>query len=615
MDIAKWSIEDIVDSCSKNPKGDKKLLIPKVQRHREWKKIQENDLIDTLKINKISIGALQLYHVDSEDKTKVYLLADGLHRVTTIVKYYNNPFIFDRTKKTIDTIMKKIINEQSKYDKEKIKEICVEWFNYNILGNYNNIVNNEFENMEDELEEIVAKNIDKDHESMCELLMNETKKFAKYINISKSFIPVIINVDIETMPLLFKRINQNGTPLKCSDVLAATWYDCERFDINNNEIVQCIEQHYDEIKKENNGMEIFDDNGDENFSIYEYIIGLFGVIKKENDESFISFIKDREFIFKLIACCFYGDMTKKNIMRINDNFEDIDLQNFEDTLLWAISFVSELIDDIAIFNGKLVIREIPFYIIMISTIFRNIEKIKKNKKHYKYVFMTHILYDKLSNVSLNSKYIRTNILNSLFMNRIKYDDLNIKLNRYTNDSIKIIKQKDRISPSSMLILSLLRNILNIDDELLIGNIIDKKALIKFGKDHNTYLPVNTLGNICYYPKLDKKKKTSETLFAFLVGNNGLNESEFCNDYLFINDNNEYDDLIKRTEIKIKYYQEFCKFRMTNMSEIILNYYKEYLKEPDSENDELSESEDSSYSDAEQTKLSIKNSNNIIKKKL
>ena len=278
MDIQKWNIETLIDACSGSPEGNKKLIIPKFQRRREWKKEQEDELIETMKFNNISIGALQLFHLDNVKKMDKYLLVDGLHRCSTLTKYYNNPFLFGTTKTVIANIIKELQEKYGKtYSKSEIEKMCNTWFCVETLGEYNEFVTEKifvekFDDLKDHVKGFVDK---KDVDQIAKLLLAKTKELSKEVDISKTHIPVILNTgDMKYLAILFKRLNQNGTPLKPCDILAAKWYDSKKIEIKNVYIVEEIKNHYKELKSENNDMEIYIDDDGKLFGAYEYIIGL-----------------------------------------------------------------------------------------------------------------------------------------------------------------------------------------------------------------------------------------------------------------------------------------------------------------------------------------------------
>ena len=148
-------------------------------RRRESKESQEDELIETMRLNKISIGALQLYHLDTKGKIETYLLVDGLHRASTLKKYYDNPFLFGRTQNLINEIIEELAEKYKKsFDEEEIKNMCMKWFCKKSLGSYHEfVVDKIFDEKYEDLKSIVRKSIDgKDRDPISKLILNKTRE-------------------------------------------------------------------------------------------------------------------------------------------------------------------------------------------------------------------------------------------------------------------------------------------------------------------------------------------------------------------------------------------------------------------------------------------------------
>ena len=615
MDIYKWSIEDLIDACSSKPSGKKKMEIPKIQRRREWKPCQEDDLIETMKLNKISIGILQVYKIDTIKKSNgeevdVYLLADGLHRATTLVKYFNNPFCFERTQKLVGNITKDIIGKyQKSYNKDDIEKLCTNWFSFKKLGCYQDfVVDKIFNESYEDLKTAIGKLVNKsDKESVAKYFLEKTRDLSKDINISKSIIPIMLNDDIATLPTLFKRINQNGTPLTACDVLAATWYNNEKLEIKNKKIIECIADHYNELKSENNNMDIYTENNDGNkYTVYEYVIGLKRLLFDKYSDTLLPQIKDKEFIFKLLACCYFEDISKKSIFRITEKLKKQNLTDLENKLDWSLSFITKLLDPIILTkmetSTKLLIKEVPIFLSIITMIYKNKDRIEKNEKYFGDLLLMHLLNDKIADLNFSAKIISAIVKDKKYMGRIDKNEFIERINRYFADGFKVPPKKDRMSNTSQLILSVLRHIKCGDeyDNMEFGHVISKKIMMDFNKDEKTYLSLNTLGNLCMYPTGGATKKPTESLVAYLT-EQGKDDTDIYDNYLFLGNNIEYDDIVQRQELTEKFYLKFLKFRTTEMKKILLSAYDKCFSGEDVESnnsDDESNSELSSESESE-----------------
>lgn len=615
MDIEKWNIDTLMDACSNKPSMKKKIEIPRIQRRREWKPYQENELIETLKMNKISIGVLQVYKINSDNKKEIYLLADGLHRTTTLVKYHKNPFVFDRTKKIINNITNKFIKEYKEYDKEELKKICDKWFTYDKLGSYPTFVADKtYEDEHDDLINLVNKVADKkDNKKMLTFLLEQTDDLCEEINISESIIPVILNVDINTMPILFSRINKNGTPLRSTDILAADWYSTNKIKIENTDIIECIDKYYEELRKENNDMDVYIGdvkykNEDERlFTLYEYVIGLNKYLFEQHDGTFLRGIHDKDFIFKLLSCCFFGDIYKKSIEKIKDHLIKQDLLEIEERLNWSISFVARSIDLIILCEEKdekftLLIKDIPLYLTMIGTAYKNREQILKNEIYYMDNMKMHLLDDGLSEIKINSLILKSYIEEKKYISKLNKNEFEDKLARYMDRTKNVTHKKDKILNITKLLLMLMREIkYGNNNNIQLGYIIPKKILIDFNNENKSYIPLNTLGNLCFHDTCDEKRKPSQSLVLYLTENNGMNADSIYDNILLIKDNNvQFDDLIYRGDITKKIYTKFIEYRHDRIKTIVLNRFQKILElyhSDESESDESNSDEsdsDTSY---------------------
>lgn len=619
MDIQKWNIEALIDACSEYPKGNKKLIIPKFQRRREWKKEQEDELIETMKLNNISIGALQLFHLDNIKKMDKYLLVDGLHRCSTLTKYYNNPFEFGTTKTSIANITKELQEKYGKtYGKNELEKMCNTWMCVEMLGKYDEfVVEKTFVEKFDEIKAHVKCFVDKnDVDNISKLLLAKTKELAKEVDISKTSIPIILNTgDMKHLATLFKRLNQNGTPLKPCDILAAKWYDAKKIEIRNVYVVEEIKNHYKELKSENNNMEIYVDDDGKLFGAYEYIVGLKRYIfKKYTDETFINKITDKEIMFKILACCFYGDISKKSIEKLKDKLSTEKLSDVEEKLDWAISFIVDVFDEVVTLKcekkTKLLVKDVPFYVAMIALAFKSRSRLEKNADLYKGLFRMNLLSDKLADTSFNAKIIRSIIEDKKYMNFVDKKEFEERINKFIVENNKQHGKRDKLSNVSLLVLSML----NEDNENVdVCNIVEKKVLKKLMESEDESLSMNGLGNMCVYPLNEEKRKPSQNVYTYL-SSSGISDDSIYKNYMFVEENPDNDDIIIKQEIIPKYYNDFLKKRTSKIKQMISDKYKKCFKnskdkdditdnesESDSDNKSESDSDNESYTESESEK--------------
>lgn len=650
VNIDKWTLYDLIDACLGEPNNTKKirLLIPKFQRRRAWSKQQEDELIDTLKLNSISIGTLQLFHkVDDSKKAQDYILVDGLHRVTTLLNYYKNPFSFQRTEKLIKQICDDLSEKFSARNKKQdCQRLCLNWFSFTILGNYDDFVGEKkYVDKFDTLKKDVKKYInEKDIDECVKYMTEKTRELAKNCDISKSVIPVIFNSgNLDMLPLLFRRINKNGTPLTSCDILACSWHGSDKIKIKNKRIVEQVNEYYDEMKKENNGIEICPDEEKQNnkFTIFEYILGLQRDIFKSHSDTFIKYISDKEFLFRVISACLFEDMTKNSINKIKNKLLDQDLEHFEERLIWAVKYVIKILDPFSVLSGEtkyVIMKDIPLIATFIAIAFNNKNAISKKESYYKKIFIGHMLNHKLSEKSLNSKTMKHIISTKLFMKEIDKKEFADNIERFFN-SQNNLKNTNLVSKSlKMLVNQALFVITHKNYSQIpvdIDYIIPKKIITKYINSNLKYVPVNITSNMVIRPIFEKKRKPNQSLLTYLVDED-IDIKTIYDKYLFVTESelDDFEGLVEDLEFEPIDYIKFIKIRSDNIKKQFLNYFKDVIindtefdvinikksksddvfTDTDISDNSESSSESSSESDKEDHKINIvnKKKNNSVK---
>lgn len=608
MDIAKWNIDYLIDACD-----TKKLVIPQFQRRRDWSLQQENELIETLKFNNISIGVLQLYKLNGNR----FLLIDGLHRVTTLGKYYRNPYAFEVAKTATSKIRAEMIKIYGKtYDSDSLKKICDGWFCFDNLGSYANIMlyksSEKRPDTSKSLEKIVSFIADRKSKTIHDLkkfILSKTREFALSLCISDSIIPVIFNAGDESiLPLLYKRINQNGTPLTACDVLASSWYLGDKITVNNKKIVTYIQKHYEDMKQENNNMDIYskpnEGPGCVVYTVYEYIIGLKKYIFDKYSNTFLQYITDKEYMFKLLSCCFFNDISKPSIAKLKEKIIEIcepsdrdELDILEKKLVRCFDFVTEILDPIIVFDAifstkeigekhktKLLIKEIPFLVAFTTLVYKCLDQIEKSKNYYKKLFIMHILFDVLSDTNHNIKNLKAMVINKKYLSKIDKQKFCNYFDEFVNSQIENPLNNDRICNKTQMIL-LVNKLINSDNDgceyTYISHIVLKNKLDEYNKEcvENglNMVSVNSLGNLCLYSDDDDNdKKIKDALYKYFENNN-MSEEYIYNNIICLGndvDYGEYNDLVQQQEVSEKQYNDFLRLRCNQIKQNITEKYSD-----------------------------------------
>ena len=187
--------------------------IPEFQRKLVWKNHKKEELIDSL-IKSFPIGAITLFYYE---KSKKYLVVDGLQRINTIVSYLKNPasiIDFKKFYNGIEDDVKKYC-EKNSLNANKIKSSIKEW--------YSKIDSKEEENYKFQDFEILNKSLSI---SLSYGQFQELRDILiKNIDITNEELAIITyKGDIENLPELFAKINQRTVSLTSYEILHSLWY-------------------------------------------------------------------------------------------------------------------------------------------------------------------------------------------------------------------------------------------------------------------------------------------------------------------------------------------------------------------------------------------------------
>lgn len=352
-----WTMKDLTDSLKNMHKDNKRIVVPMFQRGKRWKEDQENIFIDSLKKG-YPVGTM-LFYKRVENNQEVYTLVDGLQRGNTIKKYMTNPTkYFSNTSIPIgirDGIFKVLdLKCSEKEIKSKIEESISESIQ-------------KFHSIDDietyDVAKAIIASIHSNNSDAMDLIVNILKPFLKkykenYEEISKSTIPVIVySGDEDSLPLIFDRINSQGTPLTQYEVYAASWPLDKKFQISNDKIIEKILKKYDSLADDEYTIHLYDREElrlSKKISAFEY---LFGLGKYLNDNyRFLHFEKNQEddeintLAFELVNACINDG--REGIKTLYNEILSIDVRMFEKRLIESVEFVEKIIKPVTRFKGN-----------------------------------------------------------------------------------------------------------------------------------------------------------------------------------------------------------------------------------------------------------------------
>lgn len=238
------------------------ILLPSFQRNVVWTEDKKREFIDSV-INGMPFGSLLLYRETPER----YLLVDGLQRYTTLEEYSKNPANYIKIeqyfKKQIEEIISKLKNKTTANFIEVRSTLIA-----SIKSNFS------FSRTTYEIVEMIQKSLPiLEADTGCSLLLvSICDEFRRNFDVSTLEIPLICySGNFDDLPLIFERMNANGTQLSKYDIYAAKWCNIQ-FEYHDLTILQIIDDKYLNMS-ENSGIEIH--NYTEGQIIKEQKINLF----------------------------------------------------------------------------------------------------------------------------------------------------------------------------------------------------------------------------------------------------------------------------------------------------------------------------------------------------
>ena len=561
VEVKDWCVKDIaealvskVDEKIINSSGIKKIEVPMFQRNLVWSFDQKKLFIDSLEQG-FPIGTLLLYNAP----TGTFKLIDGLQRSSTLKDYINNPtFYFDPFVDIDENTIKKL------YESFKIT-LEFKSFEEKVRTDIQNLINSiQFKDVsplkisQTLIEKYWSENVGIDQFKLLDviedILKDNIEKYKeKYEKIANTRVPAIIYTGDEgNLPTVFERINNNGTQLSKYQIYAATWATRQKpITVKNEEIVKKIIEKYDSFIEEGYTLDNYDKDellDSKNLSMFEYVLGFGKFIASEYDNLF-QVDKNAQDInqigFELLNACFKRDTA--GIKDLDKELYELDdINDLENKILATIKTVSEYIrpfidfkgnkranaNSSTIFHSKYQIISIIAFVFKekycrVENHFEEVDKQiwnEKNKK-LKSVVPQIYFYDILNrNWAEGNQGNLHSVINSkdYYLKPITKERWNSSLDNWFITSLdkKDYKQVKNPQPIEKLFLNYVysdkfsskdeKSQDNFDIEHLCTKKFMKDLMIKNKWEQG--LPVSSIGNICYLPEYDNRKKQDNTIY-------------------------------------------------------------------------------------------------------
>ena len=562
VDVKDWSVKDIAEALSSkendkiiiNSTGIKKIEVPMYQRNLVWSDSQKKLFIDSL-VKGFPVGTLLLY----DDQNGPFKLIDGLQRSSTLKEYINNPtFYFDPIvdieEITIRNLFEKFsIASEFEIFEEKVRADIKNYIDSTQFKNLNviDIAMNLIDIYWSEKIGIDRYDLVRDIQNI--LNDNIEKYKSKYDLIAGTHVPAIVYIgDESNLPTVFERINNNGTQLSKYQIYAATWATRQKpIVVENEEIVKKIIEKYDSFIEEGYTLDNYDKDellNSKKLTMFEYVLGLGKFIASKYENLFFA-DKNAQDInqigFELLNACF-----KRDIAGIKDLdqvlYEIDDINDFEKKILESIKCVADYIYPFIDFKGNKrssvnssTIFHSKYQILsMIAFVFK--ERYKRVENHFEEV-------DK-KDWSNKNKALKTIIPQIYFydiLNKNWFEGSQGELHRIINDDkyyfTQISKERWNSSLNNWFITSLekrdFKQVKNPQpiEKLFLNYVYSDKFSSKDEKSQDNFdiehlctkkimkdimvknhweqgLPVSSIGNICYLPEYDNRKKQENTIY-------------------------------------------------------------------------------------------------------
>lgn len=526
------------------------ILLPSFQRNVVWTEDKKREFIDSV-INGMPFGSLLLYRETPER----YLLVDGLQRYTTLEEYSKNPANYIKIeqyfKKQIEEIISKLKNKTTANFIEVRSTLIA-----SIKSNFS------FSRTTYEIVEMIQKSLPiLEADTGCSLLLvSICDEFRRNFDVSTLEIPLICySGNFDDLPLIFERMNANGTQLSKYDIYAAKWCNIQ-FEYHDLTILQIIDDKYLNMS-ENSGIEIHNYTEgqiikEQKINLFEFCYAFGKQLKKEVPLIFAC--KNNQYNksdvdsagFSLLNVIFLG--SNKNMDSLSKLFEKMDdkkvknLINVKSKILECAKSVSDILAFYTVMPDKhstSMFKYIESQIIcIIATLFKiryilkvdNFEIIerggaKKSFEQFQKNMPKRYLYDIIINYWGSSGDMRIadelskNITENRYLTYVSANQWDNSLSEWMEDQLQ--KPMKNIPSENKLFLTYLLKI-NFDvsgvslrsyseHPFEFDYIVSKDRFNKKIKGTNG---LSSIGNLCILPQYVTKSKHDLTIYEINYGN-------------------------------------------------------------------------------------------------
>lgn len=546
-----WSVKQIAEALIEKQKGNTKIEVPMFQRNLVWSAQQKKDFIDSLKKG-YPIGTLLFYELPGE---KTYSLIDGLQRSSTIKEFVSEPTKFFMTQDLDDSTIKKLYDLfglTSDYDSFS-EEVSKEIQEYMTECDWSNKLNLHVNLATKLLEKYIPQGYDK----LIQLISIVQPCIQDFIDLYDAITDIIVPVlvfsgDESELPTVFERINNSGTQLGKYQIYAATWaVNNYTVQVENNKIIEKITDKYDAFVEKGYVLQEYDKSEIERtktVSVFEYALGFGKYICEKYTNLFFDDDKVQDINqvgFEILNACF--GQKNSDIKSLDKLLNSVDINQLERCVIEAIEKVDSILRPYITFKGnarkkdtRVIYHPQNQIISMIACVFREMygtndasQRVNLFRKNASWKstepslienLPQHYIYDilakywsnggngKIYKLLNNNKYIKP-IERELWDSRLD-EWFSLSLTRNEKTSVKSAKLEEKLFLNYIYV-----NIFSVYDQTSdtkkfdIEHLAPKEQIKKIIAKHKwDGLPISSVGNICYLPEYDNRKKQDNTIY-------------------------------------------------------------------------------------------------------
>ena len=478
--IERWTVDQLIDATSANPRRGKKVTIPEFQRRLVWGRPQRDALIDSIKKG-YPFGSLLMYkEPDAAGEMEHYKLIDGLQRTQALRHYTSHPNSSftktDLSDELIDLVAQELdrvsdSDSLSKKIESKVRDVILRWVwgsqgfteadGWGIAGLVDALISEVLELEEDTYEFYTAtRELLSDDRPFRIRVTDFLEGIREESDIGKAEMPVIIfDGPSRELSTVFKLLNTQGTKLNRYEIFAAQWLDY-RQPIENEEIIDAIWKKYEALEQHGFTLDVAQEAPDKqsrlerHYTLFEYLFGLGQYLSRKYPHLFKAVKVDQPSSvgFNLMAACL-GLRVATEMKQLPDEIHGLNLTTLEAYLLESVGFVNNTMQPVLSLHPYEQTK-IPYYhaelqiISMIATAFQarynknNLsvskdweDKRGKLRKHIPMYYLHDILRNNwvgsgrtsLHDIVSNERYLQPPLTKELWS-----QDLNVWFNSHLN---------------------------------------------------------------------------------------------------------------------------------------------------------------------------------------